>query len=91
MEPRPGTLALDALLSDSIVQLAMRADGVEPQALRSLLVDVGRKIAARRESRVVMGRATFRRGAAFGALERVASSFRGDAVGDGALCASAPC
>ncbi len=39
---------LDELLADPVVQAAMRADGVEPQAVKSLMKTVGRRIAARR-------------------------------------------
>jgi hypothetical protein len=91
MEPRPSASALDALLSDSIVQLTMRADRVEPQALRSLLVDVGRKIAMRR---LAAGQATLRRGALPGSMRRSASTLRGDAgapIATVAPCAFAPC
>ncbi len=38
---------LDELLGDSLVQAVMRADNVEPQALRTLLADTAFRLAAR--------------------------------------------
>jgi hypothetical protein len=51
MNPRPEVSALEALLGDSLVQLAMRADHIEPRVLKAQLADVGRRIAARRSPR----------------------------------------
>ena len=42
---------IDELLGDSLVQAVMRADNVEPQALRTLLTDAAFRIAARRVER----------------------------------------
>jgi hypothetical protein len=45
------TPTVDELLGDSLVQAVMRADGVEPQALRTLLeITAGRMAAARSEN-----------------------------------------
>jgi len=42
---------IDELLGDSLVQAVMRADNIEPQALRTLLTDAGFRIAARHVER----------------------------------------
>ena len=43
---------VDDLLGDSLIQAVMRADNVEPQALRTLLSDMGDRVAAaRRDAR----------------------------------------
>ena len=39
---------IDELLGDSLVQAVMRADNVEPQALRTLLADAAFRVAAAR-------------------------------------------
>ena len=39
---------IDELLGDSLVQAVMRADNVEPQALRTLLADTAVRVAAAR-------------------------------------------
>ena len=39
---------IDELLGDSLVQAVMRADNVEPQALRTLLADAAFRLAAAR-------------------------------------------
>jgi hypothetical protein len=44
------TPTVDELLGDSLVQAVMRADNVEPQALRTLLEGVAGRIAAGRET-----------------------------------------
>ncbi len=85
MKPWPQASALDDLLSDSLVQLAMRADRVEPQALKSLLVDTARKLAARREAPLLAKPAPFRRPAVLD-LMRPSGPIDG-----GALCGLAPC
>jgi hypothetical protein len=51
MNSRPDVSVLEALLGDSLVKLAMRADHVEPRVLKAQLADVGRRIAARRSLR----------------------------------------
>ena len=51
MNSRPEVSALEALLGDLLVQLAMRADHVEPRVLKAQLADVGRRIAPRRSLR----------------------------------------
>ncbi|RBP04080.1 hypothetical protein DFR50_14152 [Roseiarcus fermentans] len=43
------TPTLDELLRDSLIQAVMRADNVEPQALRTLFSETAGRIAARRE------------------------------------------
>jgi len=40
---------IDELLGDSLVQAVMRADNVEPQALRTLLADAAFRVTARVE------------------------------------------
>ncbi len=40
---------IDELLGDSLIQAVMRADNVEPQALRSLLAGAAERIAVGRE------------------------------------------
>jgi hypothetical protein len=85
MKPWPQASALDVLLSDSLVQLAMRADRVEPQALKSLLSDVGRKLAARREVRLLAGPARFHRAAVTDSMKA------GPLIDGGALCGLAAC
>jgi hypothetical protein len=47
MSRRDGT-TIDDLLADSLIQTVMRADRVEPQALKALLNGVAGRIAARR-------------------------------------------
>jgi hypothetical protein len=46
---------IDQLLGDSLVQAVMRADHVEPQALRALLADAADRVAARLERRPAGG------------------------------------
>ena len=46
---------IDELLGDSLVQAVMRADNVEPQALRTLLAGAAFRLAARREQRSASG------------------------------------
>jgi hypothetical protein len=49
MYPRDGNgTTIDDLLADSLIQTVMRADRVEPQALKTLLNGVAGRIAARR-------------------------------------------
>ncbi len=43
------TPTLDELLGDSLIQAVMRADNVEPQALRTLFAETAGRIAACRE------------------------------------------
>ena len=43
--------ALDELLGDSLIQAVMRADNVEPQALRTLLAETAGRIASGRSKR----------------------------------------
>ncbi len=85
MKPWPQASALDALLSDSLVQLAMRADHVETQALKTLLVDVARRLAARRAVRLLAKPAPFRRAAVLDLLKP------GAPIESDALCGLAPC
>jgi hypothetical protein len=40
---------IDDLLGDSLIQAVMRADRVEPRALKVMLTGVGAKVAARRQ------------------------------------------
>ena len=40
---------VDDLLGDSLIQAVMRADGVEPRALKVMLTGVGAKVAAHRQ------------------------------------------
>ena len=42
---------IDELLGDSLVQAVMRADNVEPQALRMVLTDAANRVAAARPER----------------------------------------
>ena len=47
---------IEELLGDSLVQAVMRADNVEPQALRTVLADAASRLAAaRREQRSASG------------------------------------
>ena len=48
---------VDELLADSLVQAVMRADHVEPQALRTLLGRSARRLADSRRARRRAGRA----------------------------------
>ena len=58
MSPRHSPI-IDELLGDSLVQAVMRADNVEPQALRALLADTAVRVAATRvEQRSAGGRLT---------------------------------
>lgn len=52
MSPRP-SLTLDDLLADSLVQMVMRADNVEPDAVRALMDGAARRVAAGRASQCV--------------------------------------
>jgi hypothetical protein len=47
MTRRPDDARIDDLLADSLVQAVMRADHVEPGALRSLLDSVSRRMRAK--------------------------------------------
>ena len=47
MTQGPENPGLDELLADSLVRATMRADGVEPEAFKSFVKSMGRKIAAR--------------------------------------------
>jgi hypothetical protein len=76
---------VDDLMADSLIQAVMRADRVEPQALKSLLnnaalrVDAGR----RRRARTVFARSAIDRrngGCAAGRAARVASEDCGSAL-----------
>ena len=49
MLPRP-SLTLDDLLADSLIQTVMRADRVEPEAVRALMDGAARRIAMGRAS-----------------------------------------
>ncbi|MGO9423004.1 hypothetical protein [Roseiarcus sp.] len=67
---------IDELLGDSLIQAVMRADNVEPLALRTMLADVAGRIAAPRadseskSANVVFARpAIDRRGPSRGALQ----------------------
>jgi hypothetical protein len=48
MTQGPENFGLDELLADSVVRATMRADGVEPAALESLMKTVARSINSRR-------------------------------------------
>ncbi len=43
---------IDDLLGDSLIQAVMRADRVEPRALKVMLTGVGAKVAARQEPKL---------------------------------------
>ncbi len=45
--------AIDELLSDSLVQALMRADGVETDSLKTMLQGVATKISANRRARTI--------------------------------------
>jgi hypothetical protein len=49
MTPRPDDTRIDELLADSLVQAMMRADHVEPNALRSLMDSVSGRISTARD------------------------------------------
>jgi hypothetical protein len=52
---------IDDLLGDSLIQAVMRADRVEPRALKVMLTGVGAKVAAQRqESKLVLDGARVR-------------------------------
>ena len=54
---------IDDLLADSLIQKVMLADGVEPQALRTLLDGTARRLAeSRRAATVQVGQDLGRRG-----------------------------
>jgi hypothetical protein len=60
---------IDDLLADLLIQKVMRADRVEPQALKSLLDGTARRIAdSRRASAVQVGQDLGRRGSFRGPL-----------------------
>ena len=60
---------IDHLLADPLIQMVMRADRVEPLALRSLLDGTARRIAAaRRSAAVQVGQDLGRRGWSRGPL-----------------------
>ena len=60
---------IDDLLADSLIQKVMRADHVEPQALKSLLEGTARRIAdSRRAATVQVGQDLGRRGSFRGPL-----------------------
>jgi hypothetical protein len=46
-----GSPAIDELLADSLVQAVMRADNVEPHAIRTVLADAANRIADARLER----------------------------------------
>jgi hypothetical protein len=52
---------LDELLGDSLIQAVMRADNVEPQALRMLLAETAGRIEARREGETKLASVFFSR------------------------------
>ena len=52
---------LDELLGDSLIQAVMRADNVEPQALRTLLVETAGRIADRCDGERKSARVSFSR------------------------------
>ena len=51
----PHSPTIEQLLEDSLVQAVMRADNVEPQALRALLAEAADRVAARVERRPASG------------------------------------
>jgi hypothetical protein len=51
---------IDDLLGDSLIQAVMRADRVEPRALKVMLTGVGAKVAARQEPKLVLDGARVR-------------------------------
>jgi hypothetical protein len=60
---------IDDLLADSLIQKVMRADRVEPQALKTLLDGTARRIAeSRRAAAVQVGQDLGRRGSFRGPL-----------------------
>lgn len=87
----PENPGLDELLADSLVQAAMRADGVEPETLQSLMKTMARKVAARRAGFLLPKPTYLPRAAVAGPVERRTPPFVG-AIG--ALrdpCGAAPC
>ena len=87
MKSWPQTSALDALLTDPLVRLTMRADRVEPQALKSLLANVTGKLAVRRALLPPANPAAPLRAAGPGAAaRRAAPPIDGDT-----FCGLAPC
>ena len=59
----PNAPTIDTLLADSLIQKVMRADRVEPQALKSMLHGTARRIAERRRATTVqIGQDLVRRG-----------------------------
>jgi hypothetical protein len=60
---------IDDLLADPLIQTVMRADHVEPQALKTLLTGTARRISdSRRASAVQVGQDLSRRGSFRGPL-----------------------
>jgi N-acetylmuramic acid 6-phosphate (MurNAc-6-P) etherase len=55
MTRRPDDARIDDLLADSMVQAMMRADRVEPDALRTLMKNVSGRIARARDSDLTRG------------------------------------
>ena len=79
---------IDHLLADPLIQKVMRADRVEPLALRSLLDETARRIAdARRGAAVQVGQDLGRRGAFRGPLLLM----RPPARGSGGECGASLC
>jgi hypothetical protein len=58
MSPRHAP-TIDELLADGLIQAVMRADQVDPGALRTLLGGVATRIAARRDSAAKLAGTTF--------------------------------
>jgi hypothetical protein len=83
----PENPGLDELLSDPVVLLAMRADGVEPHAVKSLMKGVGRRLAARRAGFLLPSPTAVR----LGGDGAVAPSLLGTTNGRSAPCGMAPC
>jgi hypothetical protein len=55
MKRRPNDPRIDDLLADSLVQAMMRADHVEPDALRSLMDRISRQVISERRGILAKG------------------------------------
>jgi hypothetical protein len=94
MIQQPENPGLEDLLAEPIVQMAMRADGVAPQTLKSLMKDMARRIAVRRAGFLLANPAGFRRAALPRPVRPETPPFLGEfgmPMGFGEPCDMAPC
>lgn len=94
MTQQPENPGLEELLAEPIVQMAMRADGVAPQTLQTLMKGVARRVALRRAGLLLAKPAGPRRLALPRPARAEVPPFLGEfgmPMGFGEPCDMAPC